>query len=575
MRAQIQHLSYTLGAETLFEDISFVIEDGDKIALVGVNGSGKSSLLKLIAQRSDGVSFKKDTTIAYLPQDPRFDPEMNVHEAALKELPKVPEHEVNASLTRFGLNDFTKSVAALSGGETRRLALAIVMATPCDLMILDEPTNHLDTGMIETLEALLIKRKKALLMVTHDRFFLERVATSIIEITQKRLEVYPGNYPVYLEERDKRLNDALAREHKRKQFLKKELEWVRAGVQARSTKSKDRLQRFEKLSDIEDVSLNSSVAMIDTAGRLGRKTITFDHVSKHFGERTLFTDFSYQVKRFERIGIIGPNGSGKTTLLKMILGQTDYEGTIILGETMHPGHFRQGLGEMDDDMTVLEYVEDTGHVIDTAEGKMTARGLCERFLFDSRDQRTKLHFLSGGEKRRLQFLKVLMAGPNVLLLDEPTNDLDLDTLNVLEDFLDDFKGIVIAVSHDRYFLERICDTLFVFEDGTLTARNEGYDAWHQAKTTTRDNTAARKAYEARKAQSRKPRISYKDRQKMEALGKEIPELESQLKALEEEMNTITDYETIRTLSEERDALEADIEEKTDVYLDLLEQAGEM
>lgn len=574
MLLQITDLHYSLGDKTILDGINMTMEDKDKIALVGLNGAGKSTLLKIIANRSsDAITYKKDLTISYLPQYSDFDDDLTVYDQAKALLKDAKNYEIKSTLTRFGLGDMDLKVGILSGGQKKRLALSVALLKECDLLILDEPTNHLDTPMIEYLEKYLIKRNKGLLMVTHDRYFLERITNKIDEIDRGHLYEYVATYSQYLEQKAERESVDLARQHKRKQFLKKELEWVRAGVQARSTKSKDRLQRFEKLSAIDDIKETGNVEMISTAARIGKKTIILDHVSALYDGQPLFAPFSYTFKRFDRIGILGMNGCGKTTLMNCIAQESNsYTGTITYGDTIKIGYFKQGVEEMDGNQRVIDYVKDTSDFLTTDEGTFTATQMCERFLFDKGMQYTTINRLSGGERRRLYLLKVLMDGPNVLLLDEPTNDLDIETITILEDYLDHFPGIVITVSHDRYFLDKIVDGLFVFKDQTITYHNGGYSANINIADAKKEKTSNADAYKKQKQANRKRRLTYQESKELEGMDDLLVDLENQIKEIDEKMGTLTDFTEMDELAKKREELETTLDEKNERYLELLEIA---
>ena len=388
-------------------------------------------------------------------------------------------------------------------------------------MLLDEPTNHLDNEMIEYLEKYLIKWNKGLFMVTHDRYFLERITNKIYELDRQKIYTYEANYSSFIEQKAKREEIALANERKRKLFLKKELEWVKAGVQARTTKSKDRLQRFEDLSKQSDVQRIQDVEMIHVSSRLGKKTIELNDITMSFNHQTLFVPFSYHFKHHDRIGILGHNGCGKSTLLNIIAGIIKpTQGEVILGDTVHIGYFKQGHGDMNPQMRVIDYIKETSQVLNTSQGQLSAKQMCEKFLFDSNMQYTPIGRLSGGEKRRLYLLKVLMVAPNVLLLDEPTNDLDITTLQILEDYFDSFPGIIITVSHDRYFLDRICDVLFVFQDHHIIKHIGGYSQYMELKTVNKPKVNKEKEYRQNKV--KKIKLSYKEKQELEHLEQHIP-----------------------------------------------------
>ena len=572
MLINIQNLSYAIGERQLYKNLNMIVEDTDKIALVGVNGTGKSTLLKMIAHHdSPAITYKKDLKIAYLSQNPVFRDNETILNEAKHILKDVPEYSIKSSLTRFGLEDMDQVISTLSGGQKKRLALAIVLLEECDLLILDEPTNHLDTPMIEYLEKYLIKRSKGLLMVTHDRYFLERITNKIYELDRGEIFPYVANYSHFLELKAERENNALQAQRKRNLFLKKELEWVRAGVQARSTKSKDRLQRFEELSSIEQIQEKGTVELIDTTSRLGKKTIELVNVSKSYPDKVMFKPFSYLFKRFDRIGILGQNGCGKTTLLNMIAGIiTDYDGEIIIGDTIRMAYFQQHFHYDDPTMRVIDYIRETSDNLETSEGTLSARNMCERFLFDDHAQYTQIGKLSGGEQRRLYLLKVLMGAPTVLLLDEPTNDLDIETLNVLEDYLDTFKGIVITVSHDRYFLDRIVDGLFVFKDQEIHYVNGGYSASIDITNAKKETESQKEDYRKQAKENRKRRLTFSEKKELEGMDDLLMNLETRLSEIDEEMGSTLDFEKLDELSKERDEVEKTLEEKNERYLELLE-----
>lgn len=572
MLINIQNLSYAIGERQLYKNLNMIVEDTDKIALVGVNGTGKSTLLKMIAHHdSPAITYKKDLKIAYLSQNPVFRDNETILNEAKHILKDVPEYSIKSSLTRFDLEDMDQVISTLSGGQKKRLALAIVLLEECDLLILDEPTNHLDTPMIEYLEKYLIKRSKGLLMVTHDRYFLERITNKIYELDRGEIFPYVANYSHFLELKAERENNALQAQRKRNLFLKKELEWVRAGVQARSTKSKDRLQRFEELSSIEQIQEKGTVELIDTTSRLGKKTIELVNVSKSYPDKVMFKPFSYLFKRFDRIGILGQNGCGKTTLLNMIAGViTDYDGEIIVGDTIRMAYFQQHFHYDDPTMRVIDYIRETSDNLETSEGTLSARNMCERFLFDDHAQYTQIGKLSGGEQRRLYLLKVLMGAPNVLLLDEPTNDLDIETLNVLEDYLDTFKGIVITVSHDRYFLDRIVDGLFVFKDQEIHYVKGGYSASIDITNTKKETESQKEDYRKQAKENRKRRLTFSEKKELEGMDDLLMNLETRLSEIDEEMGSTQDFEKLDELSKERDEVEKNLEEKNERYLELLE-----
>ncbi len=479
-------------------------------------------------------------------------------------------------MNKLGITNHEQLIKELSGGQQKRVALAITLLKPCDLLILDEPTNHLDNEMIEYLEKYLIKFNKAIFMVTHDRYFLERVTNKIMEIDRSKIYEYEANYSKFLDLKAKREEEALASERKRKLFLKKELEWVRAGVQARTTKSKERLQRFEQLNSVADIQTINQVEIINTASRLGKKTIELKNISMHYDNLSLFNNFSYLFKRTERIGILGVNGCGKSTLLKIIAKELKpSNGEVIYGDTIKIGYFKQMSDDLDENVRVIDYIKQTSNNLKTLEGNFSAKQMCERFLFDSNLQHAYISRLSGGEKRRLYLLNILMQAPNVLLFDEPTNDLDITTLAILEDYLDSFNGIVITVSHDRYFLDRICDGLFVFKNKQITYCNGGYSSYVNIddKSSKTKGDGAFKYKEQKKLQKlNQIRLSSKEKQELESMESIILDLEQQVEILNEQMNEYqNDFKKLTELSNQRDNLTEQLEIKNERWLELLEK----
>lgn len=576
MLISVNNLSKTNGIKNIVDNVSFSIEENDKVALIGINGTGKSTLLKIIAgiENYQGeIIKKKDMTISYLPQNPSFDPNKTIIEEASVTVDKP--YEIKAMLNKLGISDYNQPIKELSGGQQKRVALAITLLKPCDLLILDEPTNHLDNEMIEYLEKYLIKFNKAIFMVTHDRYFLERVTNKIIEIDRSKIYEYQANYSQFLDLKAKREEADLASQRKRKLFLKKELEWVRAGVQARTTKSKERLQRFEQLNNVDDIQTINQVELITTASRLGKKTIEISDLSMSYGNHILFDNFSYLFKRTDRIGILGANGCGKSTLLKIIAKELrPTSGEVIHGDTIKIGYFKQMNDGLDENMRVIDYIKQTSNDLKTLEGSFSAKQMCERFLFDSSLQHTYISRLSGGEKRRLYLLNILMQAPNVLLFDEPTNDLDISTLAILEDYLDSFNGIVITVSHDRYFLDRICDGLFVFKNKQITYCNGGYSNYidiSEKQSKNKSDGAMRYKEQKLLQKQNQIRLSSKEKQELESMETVILELEQQIESINEQMNEHqSDFNKLTELSNQRDILNEQLEAKNERWLELLE-----
>lgn len=573
MLMSVSHLSKYNNLKCIAKDISFSIHERDKIGLIGLNGTGKSTLLKILAGQEDykgEIIKKKDIRINYLPQIPSFQPQNTVLEQVYEDVGHdVAEYEIKSILNRFQIINHSQPISQLSGGQKKRVALAIALIKPCDLLLLDEPTNHLDHEMIEYLEKYLTKFNRALVMITHDRYFLERITHRMLELEHGQLYTYEANYSLYLEQKAKREESLQSAQHKRKQFLKKELEWVRAGVQARTTKNKGRLQRYEALSQQADLPVTQNLEMIDTASRLGQKTIELHGISHHF-DHLLFQPFDYLFQRNERVGIVGINGSGKSTLLHIIAGQIQpTSGEVEYGETIRIGYFKQGHEDMDDNQRVIDYIQEEARYLKTRQGEFSAKQMCEKFLFDKELQYTPIGRLSGGEKRRLYLLKVLMGAPNVLLLDEPTNDLDITTLQILEDYLDSFQGIIITVSHDRYFLDRLCDTLFVFSHQQIQVHNGGYSDYIITSNQTSSNKP--KSSTKKPMRERKVRLTYLEKKELESLEADIPALEQKLQQLDEQLNQVTDFHDIQELSNQRNALENEIETKSIRWLELLEK----
>lgn len=568
MLISVEHLSKRQNIKEIVNDVSFAIEDRDKIALIGVNGTGKTTLLRILAgleTYDEGTITKKSgLRVSYLPQDPVFDEDDTILHQILSMDKEIQEFEAKSILGKLGVSDSSLNISHLSGGQRKRVALARALLKPCDLLILDEPTNHLDNEMIEWLETYLIRYAHALIMVTHDRYFLERVCNSMMEIDRGNIYTYHANYSTYLQEKAERESIQAAQEKKRQNILRKELAWMRAGVQARGTKSRERMERFHKLNDMESVKEQGQVVLDTMTSRLGKKTIEINDISKAYGNHVLFQNLSYTLTRNDRIGILGPNGCGKSTLLHILAKDMEPDhGSVVFGETVKLAYFRQGCEEMDMSQKVIEYIRDSGNEIRTLEGTYSASQMLERFLFDSRMQHTSIGRLSGGERRRLYLLKILMQAPNILFLDEPTNDLDIQTLQILEDYLDNFNGAVIVVSHDRYFLDRICDKMFVFSNGGIQQFIGGYSAYMELGTAAKEKREKKKVERIQQL----PRMSSKEKQELEHMEEDIAVLQEQLDQLNTEMNTAgDDFKKLQELADQRDALEAKMEEKMERWM---------
>ena len=589
MLLSAEQLTRTYGTRVLLDGVSFYVEPGDKVGIIGVNGCGKSTLLRLLAgaEEPDEGTVRPDPNVrlAYLPQNPVFPGEHTVLEQVLLGLDgedrTLAEYEAKTILNQLGVPRFDQKVGELSGGERRRVALAAVLARPCDVLLLDEPTNHLDDRMVGWLEDYLRSWKGALVMVTHDRYFLERIVTKMVEVEGGRLYTYEGNYDKYLERKAARLESEKASERKRQAILRREYQWVMQGPTARGTKSRERLERYEALKAQTGPTEKSTLELSARASRLGKKTVELAGVTKTFGERTVVRDFSCMLLRDDRIGIVGSNGSGKSTLLNLMAGTLAPDsGTVEVGETVRFGYFRQEVPDMDGDTRVIDYVKEIGNNIETAEGMLTASQLLEQFLFPAEVQWSPICKLSGGEKRRLYLLSVLAAAPNVLLLDEPTNDLDIQTLSILEDYLDTFPGAVIAVSHDRYFLDRVVRRVFAVEgDGAVRAYPGGYTEYLDAKRVEEKaktpKTPASDKGKERPAAPKKLKFSYKEQREFDTIDDDIAALEEQIAQVQaEQAAKATDYVALQELQEKQAQLEAALEEKMErwVYLnDLAEQ----
>jgi len=481
----IEHLSKVFTERRIFDDTEFSILEGEKVALIGINGTGKSTLLKIVAgleEPDDGnIAKRRNLAVRYLPQTPEFDPEDTILEAIIHDNEGQQhvwdlETEAKKFLTKLGESDYTKKVKTLSGGQKKRVALASTLLSTADLLILDEPTNHLDGAMSEWLEEYLRNYRGSLLMVTHDRYFLDEICNRIVELDQGKLYSYKANYQGYLELKAERMDIARAQERTRQNILRNELKWVMRGAKARTTKQKGRLQRYEKLSQMHGPTEEEELQLSSIKTRLGKSTIEIDNVTKGYDGHTLIDGFTYNFLRNDRIGIIGANGAGKSTLIKMITGwETPDSGEIRVGQTVRIGYFSQENEELDGNQRVIDAMTSIAEYVHTTDGLISASNMLDKFLFPPSQQYMKVEKLSGGEKRRLYLLRVLMSAPNVLILDEPTNDLDIRTMTILEDYLDHFAGIVITVSHDRYFLDRIVNRIFSFEgDGTISQYEGGY-----------------------------------------------------------------------------------------------------
>lgn len=592
----------------LLNGASFYLEEGEKVGIIGINGTGKSTLLKILAKIEEPDSGKvicaNHVVMRYLPQNPVFLPEKTVLESVLEAAAGKQDtiyaganaggkHEINekiwemessakAFLTRLGITNFTQKTKELSGGQKKRLALAAILLVPCDILLLDEPTNHIDHEMADWLEDYLKKWKGSLIMVTHDRYFLDSVSNRIVEIDKGNIYSYDTNYSGFLERKAMREESEIAGERKRQSVLRKEIEWIKRGAKARSTKQKARIQRYETLRDQSAPDVDKKIEISSISTRMGKMTVELSHLHKAYGDRVLIQDFSYIFLKNDRIGFVGKNGCGKTTLMKMIEGrQKPDSGEVILGQTIKLGYYSQeieekkeaGIAYMDPSMRVIDYIKNTAEFVRTEDGLISASAMLERFLFPPEEQYSVIGKLSGGEKRRLNLLRVLMEAPNVLILDEPTNDLDIVTLSILEDYLDNYDGIVITVSHDRYFLDRVVRRIFAFEEnGVLRQYEGGYTDYvnrkreeekgREPQIRTEKESTAKPAAKDTRTHAPKLKFSYKEQREYETIETDIAALEERMDEIDEEIaKCATDFVRLNELTEEKTKVNTELEEK--------------
>ena len=590
----MEHITKSYTNRVLLDDEGFSINENEKIGVIGINGMGKSTLLKVAAGiepcDSGKISMGGQVKICYLPQTPVFQEGTTILKAAVEgnvdELNRwTIEADAKAMLNRLEFTDYEERIDHMSGGQKKRVALVNALLTPADILVLDEPTNHLDNAMSEWLEEYLISFRGAILMVTHDRYFLDRVATRIVEVDQGKIYSYPGNYSQFVRLKEERQSMALATERKRKSILKTELEWLSRGARARSTKQKAHIDRIKAMQEIRDIQEEKRVSMDSVASRMGNKTIELAGISKSYDGRKVIEDYNYIFLKNDRIGIIGPNGCGKSTLLRVINGIVKPDaGSLDIGQTIRMGYFSQENEYMDDSMRVIDYVKEVGEYITTSDGKITASQMLENFLFDGALQWSKIEKLSGGEKRRLYLLRILMGAPNVLILDEPTNDLDIQTLTILEDYLDRFDGIIIIVSHDRYFLDRTVNRIFSFEgDGVIRQFEGGYSDYLIRKelealpeeTAVSGEIKECNTKNAWKKREKKLKFSFKEQREFETIDDEIAALEDKIEELNSQVAAnATNSARLNELLGEKEEMEQKLEEKMErwVYLnDLNEQ----
>ena len=593
-----EHLTHSYTERILFKNAAFSLNEKEKVGIIGINGTGKSTLLKILAGKetpdSGTVTTGRNLRIAYLPQTPSFDGKETTLTAALPSdseiavSPDTYEPEAKAYLTKLGFTDFSQPVMELSGGQRKRVALVRTLLTPCDVLILDEPTNHLDSAMSEWLEDFLKSWRGALIMITHDRYFLDSVVNRIVEIDKGNLYSYSCSYLEYLKRKAEREEIAQATERKRQSILRKEIEWIQRGARARSTKQKAHIARYEKLRDMDTPKTDQTIEITAGSSRLGNTTIELEHLFKSFNGNPLLTDFSYIFLHNDRVGIIGPNGCGKSTLFKMIAGkELPDSGTIKIGQTVKLGYFAQESETIAPSVRVIDYIKEGGNTINTKEGSLSASAMLERFLFPPEMQYALVERLSGGERRRLSLLRILMEAPNILLLDEPTNDLDITTLTLLEDYLDSFHGIIVTISHDRYFLDRVCSRIFAFEgNGTLTQYEGGYTDYKNASSAemkltdsglssfsspaeTPEKTINR--YNWKDGQEKKKKMSYKEQREFETIEDDIASLEEQIEHLDSEiLLAASDFVRLNELTAKKEQCQSLLNEKMERWMYLEE-----
>ena len=586
MLLSAEHLSINFGSRQLLDDVNFYLNEGDKVGVIGINGTGKSTFLKVLSgvTEPDGgtISRNPNVQVSLLPQNPAMEESATVLEQVFLHFPaefrELNEYEAKAMLNRLGITDFAQKVGTLSGGQRKRVALAAALIHPADVLILDEPTNHLDSEMVAWLEDWLRRFKGGLVMVTHDRYFLERVVNHITELSRGKLYHYEANYSKYLELREQRAEMAEASERKRQSILRVEREWIMRGCKARTTKSKERIQRYEALLDQDAPETDEAVQMAAASSRLGKKIIELRDVSKAFDGRSIVSHFSYNLLRNDRIGIVGRNGAGKSTLLHLIAGELAPDsGTVEVGATVKIGHFSQEGRELDLQQRVYDFIHDIADEVKTDEGTFSANQMMERFLFPGDLQSVPIGRLSGGERRRLYLLSVLMEAPNVLLLDEPTNDLDVTTLSILEDYLQGFPGPILAVSHDRFFLDKLAESVFeVRGDGEIDRFTGNWSDWQAKRRET--EAPAPKAEKTKPAaerpRERKLKFSFKEQREFETIDDDLARLEADIAACQAEQAACgSDYVKLQELQARQAELEAALEEKTErwVYLNELKE----
>lgn len=582
MLISVEKVSKNYTEKTLLNEVSLFLNEGDKIGVIGVNGTGKSTLLKIIAgidhADSGKVIFSAGTTVCYLPQNPVFDHDNSILAEVIRQAGEAAEYEAKSILTRLGFTDLEQNVANLSGGQRKRVAIAAALLTPCQVLVLDEPTNHLDNDMVLWLEGYLSKYKGAILMVTHDRYFLDRVTNKIVEIDKGSLYSYDANYTGFLEQKAMREENEIGTLRKNKSLYRTELAWMMQGAKARGTKSRERKERFAELSQKIVTEKESKLEFSQMSSRLGKKTIEIQGLSKSFGEKVIVQNFDHILPRDARIGIVGKNGAGKSTLLNLICGRLEPDaGTVDTGDTVKLGYFSQESAEMDLNQKVIDYIKDVAEYIETPDGEFSASQMLERFLFTPDLQWNTIGRLSGGERRRLFLLNIIMQAPNIFVLDEPTNDLDIQTLTILEDYLENFAGAVLVVSHDRYFLDKVVDAIWEVGSGKVQEFLGGYSSYfEQCSSVLAEKKVKAEGEKQQKPKSQgKLKFSFKEKFEFEHIDDDIAKLETEIEVVDTEIaKNSSDFSKLQEFLDKKVTLEDQLAEKMDrwVYLnDLAER----
>lgn len=581
-----QNISKTYMERKVLNNVSFFLNEGDKVGIIGINGTGKSTLLRILAGAEEADSGNVIRTngvrISYLPQIPEFDSHGTILEQVMKHLPadlkESKEFEAKSILGKLGIDDYTRDISTLSGGEKRRAGIATALIQPSDVLLIDEPTNHIDNETVQILEQQLKKYRGAIVMVTHDRYFLNSITQKIVEVDKGNIFEYNGNYSTYLEQKAQREADEEAKERKNKTIYRQELAWIMRGARARGTKSKDRIERFHVLENREKPVETEKLQLQSVSSRLGKKTIEIENISKSIDGKKLIENFSCIIPRNARIGIVGHNGAGKSTFIKMLTGElTADSGSITLGDTVKIGYFSQECESMDLSLKVIDYIRETAENIRTPDGVITASKMLERFLFTPELQWNRIEKLSGGERKRLYLLKVIMTSPNILLLDEPTNDLDIATLTILEDYLNNFDGAVIAISHDRYFLDKMSSEIWEFKgNGIINRYNGNYsDYSEKIQELAKEEKPVKQSLKKERVYTGKKKLkfSFKEQREFETIDDDIACLENQISETEKEiLASSSDYIKLQELSDKKDSLENQLAEKMERWLYLNELA---